>query len=77
MYNYTNYENTISIIGIIIFLLAIINILYPIIMIIITSKINKKISNIENLLINQNNLKDIELNKIELLVEEQKKDTNH
>lgn len=77
MYNYTNYENTISIIGIIIFLLAIINILYPIIMIIITSKINKKISNIENLLINQNNLKDIELNKIELLFEEQKKDTNH
>ncbi len=77
MYNYTNYENTISIIGIIIFLLAIINILYPIIMIIITSKINKKISNIENLLINQNNLKDIELNKIELLLEEQKKDTNH
>lgn len=77
MYNYTNYENTISIIGIIIFLLAIINILYPIIMIIITSKINKKISNIENLLINQNNLKDIEINKIELLLEEQKKDTNH
>lgn len=77
MYNYTNYENTISIIGIIIFLLAIINILYPIIMIIITSKINKKISNIENLLINQNNLKDIEINKIELLIEEQKKDTNY
>lgn len=77
MYNYTNYENIILIIGIIIFLLAIINILYPIIMLIITSKINKKISNVENLLISQNNLKNIEINKIELLIEEQKKETNY
>ena len=69
-----NIENQISILGIIIVLLIIINIMYPLIMLIITSRINRKISNIENLLINQNNLKDIEISRLEILIREQKKD---
>ena len=66
-------ENQISILGIIIVLLIIINIMYPLIMLIITSRINRKISNIEDLLINQNNLKDIEISRLETLIREQKK----
>lgn len=69
-----NIENQISILGIIIVLLIIINIMYPLIMLIITSRINRKISNIEDLLINQNNLKDIEISRLETLIREQKKD---
>lgn len=74
-----NIENQISILGIIIVLLIIINIMYPLIMLIITSRINRKISNIEDLLINQNNLKDIEISRLETLIREQKKekDTNN
>ena len=66
-------ENQISILGIIIVLLIIINIMYPLKMLIITSRINRKISKIEDLLINQNNLKDIEISRLETLIREQKK----
>ena len=52
MSSYSDLESTLSIIGIIIFILTIVLIIYPFVMMIIISKINKKLSNIENLLTN-------------------------